>query len=149
MLDTLWQSRRLYHGLCASPIDDPFIKTFSEHYRKEGNDENIDFESMELWIGCMETQPLKVGFQLKFSFMCNLFSKASHPDDHAIISHVLIEEVKKTVFDLISQVPVRPPKAFIAACLYYELAERLIANGWLSEALVYSIGAQALRQFVS
>ncbi|KAL6583083.1 hypothetical protein OROMI_005161 [Orobanche minor] len=137
MLATLWQSKRLYHGLCASLVDDSFIKTFSEHYCKEGNDENIDFESMEFWIGSMGTQPLKVGFQLKFSFMCNLFSKASHTDNHAIISDVTIEEVKKVAFDLISQVPMRPPKAFIAACLYNDLAERLIANGRLSKALWY------------
>lgn len=74
MLAELWKNRRLSHALCASPINDVFIRTFFKHCGQFYN-------SGDFWRTCaVELKPLLAGFD--------------HTDD----------DIKKAASDLISNV---------------------------------------------
>ncbi|OIV91544.1 hypothetical protein TanjilG_08956 [Lupinus angustifolius] len=83
-LTLLWESRRLSHALCVSPVNEAFIMN-SSHQSSELS--NIDF-----WIRHLQ------GNQS-------------------------------------SSAPVSSHSAFLAGYLYYDLCQRLVANGQLIEAL--------------
>ncbi|KAL2460485.1 Separase [Abeliophyllum distichum] len=115
MLAELWKNRRLSHALCASPINELFIRTFSKHHGQF-------YKSEDFWRTCMvELKPLVAGF------------------DHAN------DEIKQAASDFISNVPHCSGSMFLSSHLYYDLSERLILNGKLIEALSYAKEAHKLR----
>ncbi|CAA2934735.1 separase isoform X1 [Olea europaea subsp. europaea] len=115
MLAELWKNRRLSHALCASPINDVFIRTF---FKRCGQ----FYNSGDFWRTCaVELKPLLAGFD--------------HTDD----------DIKKAASDLISNVPQCSGSTFLSSHLYYDLSERLILKGKLIEALSYAKEAHRLR----
>ncbi|CAI9287139.1 unnamed protein product [Lactuca saligna] len=137
-LTMLWQSRSLSHALCASPVNDAFIMTLSNHC-------NLS-KSMEFWISCMKgSKSLEVGFQQSLSLIPTLSSPDSCKHNHAIQPHITTDEVKQAASDLINNVPLSTNSLFLAAHLYYDLGERMIAQGLMIEALCYAKEAHRLR----
>ncbi|KAL4573492.1 hypothetical protein LXL04_020300 [Taraxacum kok-saghyz] len=129
----LWQSRSLSHALCASTVSDEFIMTFSKHCKLS--------KSVEFWISCLErSKSLEVGFRQSLSVISTLSSPDS--DRH---NHITIHEAKQVAYDLISKVPLSSNSLFLAAHLYYDLGETLIAKGSMIEALYYAKEAHRLR----
>ncbi|XP_061982544.1 separase [Populus nigra] len=137
-LSILWESRRLTHALCVSPVNDALIMT-SPGFSGE------QFRSIDSWIHCLKgSPPLLVGFQLNFSYLFANFH--CDPDNHKPYkSDITVDDVKEAAFKLISSVPATSYSFFIAGHLYYDLCERLIANGRLFEALSYAKEAHRLR----
>ncbi|XP_011008695.1 PREDICTED: separase [Populus euphratica] len=137
-LSILWESRRLTHALCVSPVNDALIMT-SPGFSGE------QFRSIDSWIHCLKgSPPLLVGFQQNFSYLFTNFH--CDPDNHKPYkSDITVDDVKEAAFKLISSVPATSYSFFIAGHLYYDLCERLIANGRLFEALSYAKEAHRLR----
>uniref|UniRef100_A0A6N2KDL6 Uncharacterized protein n=1 Tax=Salix viminalis TaxID=40686 RepID=A0A6N2KDL6_SALVM len=104
-LSILWESRRLTHALCVSPVNDALIMT----------------------------SPGFSGEQF------------SHNNHKPYMSDITVDDVKEAAFKLISNVPGTNYSFFIAGHLFYDLCERLIANGCLFEALSYAKEAHRLR----
>ncbi|GJS63270.1 separase [Tanacetum coccineum] len=129
----LWQSRSLRHCLCTSPVSDAFIMTLSKHCDLS--------KSMEFWISCMErSKSLGIGFMQNLSVISTLSSPNSCKHEHATQP-----DVKQAASDLISKVPASSKSLFLAAHLYYDLCERVIAKGSMIEALSYAKEAHHLR----
>lgn len=137
-LSILWESRRLTHALCVSPVNDALIMT-SPGFSGE------QFRSIDSWIHCLKgSPPLLVGFQHNFSYLFTNFH--CDPDNQKPYkSDITVDDVKEAAFKLISSVPATSYSFFIAGHLYYDLCERLIANGRLFEALSYAKEAHRLR----
>ncbi|KAI3788961.1 hypothetical protein L2E82_01744 [Cichorium intybus] len=136
-LTMLWQSRSLSHALCASPVNEAFIMTLSNHC-------NLS-KSMEFWISCMKgSKSLEVGFQQSFSLISTLSSPDSCKHNHATES-LTVDQVKQAASDLTNSAPVSSNSFFLAAHLYYDLSERMIAQGLMIEALYYAKEAHCLR----
>ncbi|KAJ6942111.1 separase [Populus alba x Populus x berolinensis] len=137
-LSILWESRRLTHALCVSPVNEALIMT-SPGFSGE------QFRSIDSWIHCLKgSPPLLVGFQHNFSYLFTNFH--CDPDNHKPYkSDITVDDVKEATFKLISSVPATSYSFFIAGHLYYDLCERLIANGRLFEALSYAKEAHRLR----
>ncbi|KAH9685962.1 Separase [Citrus sinensis] len=138
-LSILWESRRLSHALCISPVNDAFLVNLAEQCGELS-------KSIEFWMGCLQgSQPLLVGFQQSLLF---LFANSSHGcyiRKSSVQPCITINDVKEAASELISSVPVTPRSVFLVGYLYYDLCERLIANGRLLEALSYAIEAHRLR----
>ncbi|XP_057978228.1 separase isoform X2 [Malania oleifera] len=136
-LALLWEYRRLGHALCASPINEGFIMNLSEHCGELS-------KSMDFWVNCMKgSRPLLVGFQQSFSF--STIVRQDYHQRSSLWSDIGVDEVKGAALDLISSVPVSSHSAFLSSYLYYDMCERLIANGRLIEALSYAKEALRLR----
>ncbi|GER26714.1 separase [Striga asiatica] len=111
----LWRSKRLGHALCASPVNHIFVKTFSKHQSR-------DCSSAEFWKMFMEElKPLAVGF------------------------HHNNSEIEQAASGLISNVPLSSCSMFLSSNLYYDLSERLMSSGRITEALTYAKEAHRLR----
>ncbi|KAL6517690.1 hypothetical protein OROMI_033391 [Orobanche minor] len=111
----LWKNKRLSHALCASPVDHMFIETISKHQSQLYN-------CAEFWRMCMEElKPLVVG------------------------SHPINNEIKQAASLLISNVPLSSCSIFLSSNLYYDLSERLISSGRITQALTYAKEAHHLR----
>ncbi|KAL6494538.1 hypothetical protein OROGR_031338 [Orobanche gracilis] len=111
----LWKNKRLSHALCASPVNHMFIETISKHQSQFCTD-------AEFWRMCMEElEPLVVG------------------------SHPINNEIKQAASLLISNVPLSSCSAFLSSNLYYNLSERLISSGRITQALTYAKEAHHLR----
>ncbi|KAK9214507.1 hypothetical protein WN944_006500 [Citrus x changshan-huyou] len=138
-LSILWESRRLSHALCISPVNDAFLVNLAEQCGELS-------KSIEFWMGCLRgSQPLLVGFQQSLLF---LFANSSHGcyiSKSSVQPCITIHDVKEAASELISSVPVTPRSVFLVGYLYYDLCERLIANGRLLEALSYAKEAHRLR----
>ncbi|XP_071705360.1 separase-like [Rutidosis leptorrhynchoides] len=141
-LGMLWQSRSLNHALCISPVNDAFIETLSKH-----SNSSLSI-SMDFWKSCMKriSKELYVGFTQCFSVISTL----STPDDSynnksKLATQTTIDQVKKAAFDLINTVPLSDKSLFLAAYLYHDLSEGLIARGLMIEALTYAKEAHRLR----
>ncbi|XP_071716106.1 separase [Rutidosis leptorrhynchoides] len=133
-LAMLWQSRSLNHALCTSPVNDTFFTILSNHC-------NLSI-SKEFWRSCMErSKALDVGFSQCFSVISTL----STPDSCNSELATTIDEVKKAASDLINTVPLSSKSLFLAAYLYYDLSEGLIARGLMIEALMYAKESHRLR----
>ncbi|KAL8478593.1 hypothetical protein ACS0TY_030468 [Phlomoides rotata] len=114
-LAELWKNKRLSHALCASPVNDIFMETFSKH-------QSQNCKSSEFWRMCLEElRPLIVGIQ-----------------------HIN-NEIKQAASDLISNVPLTSSSIFLSSNLYYDLSGRLISSGRMIEALAYAKEAHRLR----
>lgn len=94
LLLLLWNSRRLSHSLCGSPVYSEFITTLSKHHES--------FDSVEFWKHCMENLDPHIGFEQKLSMLPTISSPDSFQLDHAI--HINIDEVKQAATNLIDRV---------------------------------------------
>ncbi|KAK6945493.1 hypothetical protein RJ641_013037 [Dillenia turbinata] len=138
-LALLWESRRLSHALCASPINEEFILNLSEYCGEHSY-------SIGLWLKCINaSQPLLVGFQQHFSFLYSIFHCDSCHHESSCGSDSTIDEVKMVALNLIRTVPPSSRAIFVGAYLYYDLSEKLISNGKLVEALFHAKEALRLR----
>ncbi|PON60261.1 Peptidase C50, separase [Parasponia andersonii] len=137
-LAVMWECRRIRHTLCISPINEAFLMSLADH-----NDELT--KSIDFWIRCLEgSQPLLVGFQHSFLFLSSNFPRGLL--DHESLFHldITVDEVKEVAFKLISSVPASS-SVFVAGYLFYDLSERLISNGQITEALFYAKQGHRLR----
>ncbi|TKY71312.1 Separase protein [Spatholobus suberectus] len=127
-LTLMWESRRLSHALCVSPVNEEFIKNSLDEFSELSN---IDF-----WIRYLQgNQSSLIGFQQNFSFLFASFHRNSCSHGSSFQTDITIDEVQKAALDLISNVPVPSHSTFLAGCLFYDLCPRLVANGQLIEAL--------------
>lgn len=96
LLAILWECRRLGHALCASPVNETFITTLSNHCDASN--------TMEYWLSCLTESPLlEVGFKQNFSYMFTDFSLVAH---HHVSSQaeITIDGVEQAVSNLLSSV---------------------------------------------
>lgn len=123
---------RFNHPLCVSPVNDTFIQILATACEQS--------DQVSLWTSCINSEPLRVGFQQNLSVISPLsFTGEPYDGDDAIQPHITINKVKKAVSDLIgSDTDLSSTNYFLAANIYYDLGERLIAKGSLSEALIYA-----------
>ncbi|CAK7357007.1 unnamed protein product [Dovyalis caffra] len=129
-LSILWESKRLTHALCVSPVNEAFIMNLPSFSGEQ-------FRSFDSWIHCLKgSPPSLVGFQHNFSYLCTNFPCGSENHKTSFQSDVTVDVVKEAAFEVISSVPVTSNSFFIAGCLYYDLCERLIANGRLFELYI-------------
>ncbi|GJY75849.1 hypothetical protein Tco_0480965 [Tanacetum coccineum] len=135
LLLLLWNSRRLSHSLCGSPVSSEFITTLSKDHESS--------DSVEFWKQCMENlEPHAVGFDQKLSILPTISSPDSFQHDHAI--YINIDKVKQAATNLIDR---DPPSihSWFAAGLYYDLSETMIDKGSMIEAISYANEAYKLR----
>ncbi|KAL5787518.1 hypothetical protein ACOSP7_004467 [Xanthoceras sorbifolium] len=138
-LAILWESRRLSHALCVSPVCEAFMLNLAEHCGELSM-------SVNFWIRCLkEFQPLLVGFQQTFLFLFADLPHGCYTGESSFRSSITIDDVKEAASELISSVPLPPRSVFLVGYLYYDLCERLISNGRLFEALSYAKEAHRLR----
>ncbi|CAB79252.1 putative protein [Arabidopsis thaliana] len=134
-LAMLWECRRLSHALCPSPISDAFIQTLSENCADKST--CIDF-----WMDCLKDSKAKlIGFQQNFHDLHN-------KDEGPFQSDITIDDIKDAASELISSASLSGNSSFAAAYLYYDLCERLISFGKLSEALSYAKEAYRIRTLI-
>ncbi|XP_020873224.1 separase isoform X2 [Arabidopsis lyrata subsp. lyrata] len=134
-LAMLWECRRLSHALCPSPISDAFIQTLSENCGDKST--CIDF-----WMDCLKDSKAKlIGFQQNFHDLHN-------KDEGPFQSDFTIGDIKDAASELISSASLSGNSSFVAAYLYYDLCERLISFGKLSEALSYAKEAYRIRTLI-
>ncbi|XP_020220359.1 separase isoform X1 [Cajanus cajan] len=127
-LTLMWESKRLSHALCVSPINEEFVMNSLDEFSELSN---IDF-----WIRYLEgNQSSSVGFQQNFSFLFAGSHANSCSHGNSFQTDITIDEVQKAALNLISNVPVPSCSMFLAGCLFYDLCPRLVANGQLIEAL--------------
>ncbi|XP_024980177.1 separase [Cynara cardunculus var. scolymus] len=137
-LALLWQFRSLSHALCASPINDEFIRALSKHCALSN--------SVEFWTSCMKrSKSLEVGFRQSLIVISTLSSSHSYIHDHATKADITIDEVKQSASDLIKSVPLSNTSLFLASQLYYDLGESMIARGLMVEAISHAKEAHRLR----
>ncbi|KAJ1434987.1 SEPARIN core domain [Sesbania bispinosa] len=137
-LTLLWESRRLSHALCVSPVNEGFILNLLDGFSELSN---IDF-----WIRYLQgNQSSLIGFQQNFSFLFASSHRNSCSHGSAFQSDITVDEVQNAALELISNVPVSSHSTFLAGYLYYDLCQRLIANGRLIEALSFAKEAHRLR----
>ncbi|KAK2664690.1 hypothetical protein Ddye_003264 [Dipteronia dyeriana] len=138
-LAILWESRRLSHALCVSPVSEAFTVKLAEHCGELSM-------SVNFWIRCLkEFQPLLVGFQQTFLFLFADLPHGCYTGDSSFQSSITIDDVKAAASELISSVPLPPRSVFLVGYLYSDLCERLISNGRFFEALSYAKEAHRLR----
>ncbi|VVB12005.1 unnamed protein product, partial [Arabis nemorensis] len=141
-LAMLWECRRLSHALCPSPISDAFILNLSESFGDKST--CIDF-----WIDCLKDSKAKlIGFQQIFHDLHNNLLCTSNKDEGPFQSDITIDDIKDAASELISSASVSGHSSFEAAYLYYDLCERLISFGKLSEALSFAKEAYRIRTLI-
>ncbi|XP_024005725.1 separase isoform X2 [Eutrema salsugineum] len=140
-LAMLWECRRLSHALCPSPISDVFILALSENCGDRST--CIDF-----WIDCLKDSKAKlIGFQQNFHDLHD-FLRTSNKVKSPFQSDITIDGITDAASELISSASLSGPSSFFAAYLYYDLCERLISFGKLSEALSYAKEAYRIRTLI-
>ncbi|XP_012569077.1 separase isoform X2 [Cicer arietinum] len=136
-LTLLWESRRLSHALCVSPVNEAFIRN--------SLDEFSDLSNINFWMRNLQgNQSSLIGFQQNFSFL--FASSHRNSCDHGVSFQVdlTVDEVKKAAHELMSNVPVPNHCTFLAGYLYSDLCQRFTANGQLIEALSFAKEAHRL-----
>ncbi|KAK7246827.1 hypothetical protein RIF29_41697 [Crotalaria pallida] len=136
-LTLLWESRRLSHALCVSPVNEAFILNSSLQFS--------ELSSIDFWIHHLQgNRSSLVGFQQNFSFLFASSHMNSCSQGSSFQTDITVDDVQKAALEMISNVPVSSHCAFLAGCLYYDLCPRLIANGQLIEALSFAKQAHRL-----
>ncbi|XP_040365998.1 separase-like isoform X2 [Rosa chinensis] len=121
LLAKLWESRRISHALCPSPVQEAFMSLSVVFGEK--------LKLTEFWIECFsKSQPLVVGFH-------NNFSSSQ--------SNITVHNVEEVTSALISSVS--ESGSYLAGYMYYDLCEKLVSNGRSVEALPYAMEAHRLR----
>ncbi|XP_022978634.1 separase isoform X2 [Cucurbita maxima] len=139
LMATLWESRRMSHAMCIAPTNELVIAQLSEHLGDLP-------KSYDFWTNCLKTLPgMLVGFQQNFSFLCSNYTQTSCEHEKSSRMHVTVDEVKEAALKLISHIPACKSSIFLAGYLYYDLCERLISEGCLTEALLCAKEAHRLR----
>ncbi|CAA7401560.1 unnamed protein product [Spirodela intermedia] len=134
-VDMLWSNRRLSHECCSSPLDEIFIRNMSEEF-------GVCANSISFWISCMKSShSTLVGFLQGF-----FLSNAILMSENTLCSHITVQEVKRTASSLISSGSVTSRSAFAAGYLLFDLSERLLQEGHISEALSHAREALRLRK---
>lgn len=96
-LTLLWESRRLSHALCVSPVDEEFILNSSDQCSELSN---IDF-----WIRYLQgNQSSLLGFQQNFSFLFASSHMNSGSNGSSFQTNITVDEVQKAALELISDV---------------------------------------------
>ena len=94
----MWESRRLSHALCPSPISDAFILGLSENWGDKST--CIDF-----WIDCLKDSKARlIGFQQNFHVLQNDFLRSSKKDKGHFHSDITIDDITDAASELISSV---------------------------------------------
>ncbi|XP_047307638.1 separase [Impatiens glandulifera] len=138
-LGILWESRRLGHVACASPISEAFIMVLSQHCGELS-------KSIHFWLDCLKgSRQLELGFQQMFYFVFSKISQVSFCEQDLSSVVFGIDEVKAVALELASSVPFYSSSAFLAAHLYHDLSGRLISTGRLCEGLLFAKEALRLR----
>ncbi|KAL0738807.1 hypothetical protein Bca4012_015017 [Brassica carinata] len=138
-LGMMWECRRLSHALCPSPISDAFILSLSENCGDKST--CIDF-----WIDCLkDSKSNLIGFQQNFHDLHNNFLRTSKKDKGPFQLDITVDDITDAASELISSASLSGHSSFAAAYLYYDLSERLISFGKLSEALSYAKEAYRIR----
>ncbi|CAN7071285.1 unnamed protein product [Brassica oleracea var. botrytis] len=138
-LAMLWECRRLSHALSPSPISNAFILSLSENCGDKST-------CMDFWIDCLKDSKAKlIGFQQNFHELYNDFLRTSVKDKGPFQSDITIDDITDAASELISSASLSGHSSFVAAYLYYDLCERLISFGKLSEALSYAKEAYRIR----
>ena len=97
-LGLMWESRRLSHALCPSPISDAFILSLSKNCGDKST--CIDF-----WIDCLKDSKARlIGFQQNFHDLQNDFLRSSKKDKGPFHSDITIDDITDAASDLISNV---------------------------------------------
>ncbi|KAI9087156.1 hypothetical protein K1719_030791 [Acacia pycnantha] len=136
-LALLWESRRISHALCISPVDEEFILNSSKHFEELSN--------FDCWIRYLQGfRPLVLGFQQNFSFLFADSPRGSYNHRNSFQINIEVDDIRKAALELLSSVPDSNQSAFLAGCLYYDLCARLISSGQLTEALSFAKEAQRL-----
>lgn len=100
-LAKLWESRRISHALCPSPVLEAFMSL--------SNDFDGKLKFTEYWIDSLrESQPLVVGFHNYFSF-----PGGSSNHESSSQSHITVEKVEEVASKLISRVSLKFPPPVI------------------------------------
>ncbi|XP_021889373.1 separase isoform X3 [Carica papaya] len=138
-LTMLWECRRLTHALCVSPINEALILNLSEHCGEH-------LKSVDFWIDLLKgSRPLLVGLKQNLPLLPLNFSQNLSNHEYPLRSEITVGDVKEAASELISNVPLSNQSAFLVGYLYYDLCEKLISWGRLSEALSYAKDAHRLR----
>ncbi|CAA7060137.1 unnamed protein product [Microthlaspi erraticum] len=141
-LAMLWEYRRLSHALCPSPISDAFIRNLSENCGEKST-------CIGFWIDCLKDSKARLlGFQQNFQDLHNDFLRKSNKDKGPFQSDITTDDITKAASELISSASLSGDSSFVAAYLYYDLCERLISFGKLSEALLYAKEAHRIRTLI-
>lgn len=97
-LSMLWESRRLSHALCVSPVCDELLMSLSRDYGEQ-------FKSIDFWMHCLkESPPLLIGFQLNFSYLFTSISWDSCNHRTSFQSDITVDDAKQAAYELISRV---------------------------------------------
>ncbi|WCJ18437.1 hypothetical protein M5689_000788 [Euphorbia peplus] len=138
-LSILWESRRLSHALCISPVYDDLLNNFSTEFGEQ-------VKSTDFWMHCLNVSlPSLVGFQQNFSYLFASIPSGSCNHGNSFPLDITVDVVKHAASELISKAPLSSDSVFFAGCLYYDLSEKLVATGYLFEALSYAKEAHQLR----
>ncbi|XP_065870788.1 separase isoform X2 [Euphorbia lathyris] len=138
-LSILWESRRLSHALCIAPVYDELLNNFANEFGEQ-------VKSTDFWMQCLNVSlPSLVGFQQNFSYLFTSIPSGSCNHGNSFPLDITVDDVKRIASELISKAPLTSDSVFFAGCLYYDLSEKLIATGYLFEALSYAKEAHRLR----
>lgn len=95
-LTLLWESRRLSHPLCVSPVNEAFILNSLDEFSELSN---IDF-----WIRYLQGNQSSIGFQQNFSFLFASSHGNSCYHGSSFRTDITVDEVQKAALELISNV---------------------------------------------
>ncbi|KAK7302457.1 hypothetical protein RJT34_13347 [Clitoria ternatea] len=136
-LTLMWETRRLSHALCVSPLNQELVVDLL--------DEFSELSKIDSWIHYLQgNQSSSTGFQQHFSFLLASSHKNSCSHGSSFQIDIAVDEVKKAALKLISNAPVPSHSTFLAGYLFYDLCPRLVANGQLIEALSFAKEAHRL-----
>ncbi|KAL4372623.1 hypothetical protein AHAS_Ahas05G0000300 [Arachis hypogaea] len=137
-LTLLWESRRLRHALCASPISDAFIQSSLDLVN--------ELSKVDIWTSHLRENPIQlIGFQQNFSFLFASSDTDSSCYEACFQRKITIDDVKSAA-EKLSNDSVPLHSTFLRGSLYYDLCSWLVANGQLREAL--SLAKEARNLYV-
>lgn len=154
-LARLWEWRRISHAMCASPVSKIFIDVLSKYCGEASR--GVDF-----WIDSLEESALIVGWKHNLSYtfadLCCSKPNLNSTDLNSFHGGVTIGEAAATASagimdedystDEVSSIKgssIDYRSKYLAAYLYYDLCERLAANGRLIDAFLCASLAAGFR----
>nr|TKW23443.1 hypothetical protein SEVIR_4G292500v2 [Setaria viridis] len=137
----LFTSGRLSHACCHLPMDQEIISNLTLHF-------GIDCHCTEFWRNCFKGDHPSLSMFLQRMFPTDLVLSQSykHSNGKKFSFSLSVDEVDKVASSLVSEVASSGQPIFIAACLYYDLSEKLLSGGHLSQAFSYGKEALNLRK---
>jgi separase len=96
-LTLLWESRRLSHALCVSPVNEAFILNSLDDFS--------DLSNINFWIHNLKgNQSSLIGFQQNFSFLFASSHRSACDHGSSFQVEITVDEVQKAALKLISNV---------------------------------------------